>query len=200
MSDAKLTSVGKPKIGGAIYRAPLGTTLPTDATTPLDGAFKGLGYCGKEGLVNANETETEDIKAWGGDVILSSPTSKKDTFKFKLIEVLNAEVLKAVYGDNNVSGTLESGIVVKANSEPQVACEWVVELILNGGAVKRIVVPSAAVTSVGEIVYKDDEEVGYETTILATADTEGQTHYEYIKRQAGTMQVQAAPAKLTKGK
>lgn len=181
MADAKLTSVGKPKIGGAVFRAPAGSKLPTDATTPLDGAFKCLGYCGEDGLTNKNTADTKDIKAWGGDVVLTASEGKKDTFAFKLIEILNVEVLKAVYGDKNVSGTLATGIVVKANNAPQEECSWVVEMLLNGGAVKRIAIPQAAVTEVGEIVYKDDEEIGYDTTITATADTSGNTHYEYIK-------------------
>ena len=32
-------TTGKPAVGGAIYRAPLGTTLPTSASAELDEAF-----------------------------------------------------------------------------------------------------------------------------------------------------------------
>lgn len=42
-TEANVTTA-KPKIGGAVYSAPLGTALPTDATTKLDDAFKALGY------------------------------------------------------------------------------------------------------------------------------------------------------------
>ena len=180
--DTKNVSAGKPKIGGAIFRAPLGTTLPKDAKAALDQAFKELGYCSEDGITNSNSPETDNVKAWGGDTVLDLKTSKGDSFKYKLLEITNVEVLKAVYGDDNVTGTLDEGITVKANNNEAEACAWVFNIILKN-ALKRIVVPAASVTEVADIVYKDSEAIGYETTIKATPDSDGQTHYEYIVKK-----------------
>ncbi len=66
--NSKNVSVGKPKKAGAIFRAPLGSTLPTDATTTLDAAFVQLGYASEDGLTNSNSPESDNIAAWGGDI------------------------------------------------------------------------------------------------------------------------------------
>jgi hypothetical protein len=179
-NSANVTA-GKPNTAGAIYWAPLGTTLPTDTTDTLDVAFVSLGYCSEDGLVNTNSPENEDIKAWGGDTVLSVQTEKPDQFKFTLIEAMNVNVLKAVYGSNNVSGTLSTGITITANSDELEYGSWVIDMILKGGVAKRIVVPSGKITEVGDITYADGDAVGYESTMTAVPDTSGNTHYEYIK-------------------
>lgn len=180
MPSSTNVSAGKPKVAGAIFMAPIGTTLPTDSTTSLNSAFVELGYASEDGVTNSESRESETIKAWGGDTVLKPFTGKEDTFSFTLIEALNVNALKLVYGDSNVTGDLANGITIKSASEDLESHSFVIEMVLNG-AIKRIVIPSAKVTEVGEITYADGEAIGYDTTLTAVPDATGATHYEYIK-------------------
>lgn len=183
-NDTAKVTPGKPKIGGAIFVAPIGTTLPTDASSALDAAFKSLGYVSEDGLENDNAPDSESIKAWGGDTVLTIQKSKDDTFKFTLIQALDPEVLKFVYGDDNVSGDLDTGITVKANSTEAPTRAIVIDMIMKGDVLKRVVIPSGTVTDLDSISYTDGDAVGYGTTVTCAADDDGNTHYEYIQKKA----------------
>lgn len=182
MSNTANVSTAKPKIAGSIYSAPLGTTLPTNAVTELDEAFKGLGYVSEDGLSNENSPESDSIKAWGGDTVVITQTDKADTFTYTLIESMNVEVLKEVYGTDNVTGTLNTGITIKANATPLRGHSLVIDMVLKDGVLKRIVIPAGTVSEIGEITYSDSDPVGYETTMSAVPDESGNTHYEYIQK------------------
>lgn len=179
MSNVQNVTAGKPKVGGAISVADTTATLPTDATTALTG-FESLGYISEDGLTQGITRDSEAIKAWGGDTVMTTQTDFAETFQFKLIEVLSATVRKVVFGDSNVTGDLTQGLVTLVNSKELPAKAYVIDMVLND-KLDRIVIPNGKITEIGDIVYSDGEPVGYEITVTALPDTNGNCSYEYTK-------------------
>lgn len=183
-TTATNVTVGKPKVGGAVHWAPLGTTLPTSATAALNGAFVDLGYVSEDGLTNNNSPESDTVKAWGGDTVLTLQTDRPDTFALTLLEAMNEDVLATIYGSANVTADADGNLTVKATAGEMPSGAWVFDMILKGGRAKRIVVPNGTISELGEITYKDDEAVGYNITITDVPDSTGVYHYEYITAEA----------------
>ena len=179
-NTANYVSAGKPKKTGAIWAAPKGTAIPTSTSEALNEAFKCLGYCSDAGVTNSTSLESNKIKAWGGDTVLVILSSKEDSYKYTLIEVKNIDVLKFVYGSGNVTGTLATGLVVTANSDQPEEVSLVIDMIMSDNTAKRIVIPTATISDVGDITYSDGDAIGYETTVDCIPDASGNTHYEYI--------------------
>lgn len=179
-NTATNVTTGKPKVTGAVWVAPKGTALPTDATTALSGAFTNLGYVSDSGLENSNDMNISTIKEWGGLVVYQSLDEFTDKFKLTLIEAKSTDVLKAAYSDDNVTES-NGTIHVEVNADDPQERVWVFELVLRGGIAKRIVVPDGAVTGRDAITYTASDAVGYGLTISAYPDATGKTHDEYIE-------------------
>ena len=181
-NTATNVSTGKPNISGAVFRAPKGTTPPTDATTSLAGAFICLGYVSEDGVENSNELDVSAIKAWGGNIVYRSLTEMDDSFALALIESENTDVLKAVYGSTNVTTDGSGNVTINVVAEDPEEAVWVIELALRGNRAKRIVIPNGAITSREAITYNDSDAVAYGITISAYPDSNGKTHIEYLEK------------------
>jgi len=176
MSNTANVLAGKPLATGGVKIGPLGTPIPTDATSALDEALKSAGFIGEDGLTEAADRSTEKVKAWGGDTVKILQTDFSLTFTFTFLETLNTDVLKTVYGDANVTvtpadatkGTLRT---IKVNSDVLPHKTFVFE-VKDGDAKIRIAVPDGQVTEVGEVTYNDGEVIGYQVTVEAFRDSE----------------------------
>ena len=134
-NTANITSTN-PADGGEFYRAPLGSTLPTDAIADLDAAFKGLGFTGEDGFVVSQARSTEDKRAYGGDVVYSLQTEYGVSVQVTVYESQNAEVLKTVFGDDNV--TVAGGnTTVKYNKKRLPRSVFVTDHVTDQGLLRQ---------------------------------------------------------------
>ena len=184
MADGtKNINVGNPlDAAGAIFGAVSGTEVPTSAKATLGSEFKKMGYVSEEGVKNAFASTTQEIPAWGGDIVYTAQTSYKETFAMKFIET-NINVLKEFYGDANVE--LKNGELHIGHKNVELpAHPWVIDMAWRDeeaeDKVKRIVIPNAKVGERGEMVYDGKTPVGYAITLSALPDATGFTAHEYI--------------------
>ena len=78
--------------GGYIFSAPEGTALPTDIKTPLDPAFKCLGFISEDGYVETVDEDSDDITDMNGDIMDSTNSNRVESAQFTLAEI-KAETL-----------------------------------------------------------------------------------------------------------
>jgi len=165
-------------VNGAAYKAPAGSTLPTDNTTALDAAFVDLGYVSDAGVTQKINTSTTQIKAWqNGDIVREVQTSHDLTYQFAMIET-KLDTLKAFYGDDNYTAGAGTKYTVKVNGEQGVRGEWCLEL-LDGTNTVRVVIPDGQVTTRGDVIWKSDTVVEYDVTITCYPDANGNKAYIY---------------------
>lgn len=179
INTAEEVMTGKGRIGGYAYIAPSGTALPTDAKAALDEAFKVLGYISEDGVTFSTETDSTEIKDMNGDTVLTVQSSHSVTAQMTFIQALNVNVLKMIYGEENVTDT-EGAISVKTTGAEQEMKVFCFEFIANGRAYRKVV-PCGKITNIGDTKFSANEAVGYDVTITALPDENGVKVYEYVE-------------------
>ena len=175
---------------GYIWVAPLGTPLPTDATSELDPTFVGLGYLSEDGLTEpASLTVGDDIVAAGGDTVAQADPTFSKTWTGTCIEALNEDLLKVAYGSTNVTVTAATSskdgvITIKEQAGDLEHHVIVINEMLKGGRVRRNVMADATFLITGDISHVHTALVNFEFTINAypTATQPAQTQYITIPK------------------
>jgi hypothetical protein len=172
-----------PKVTGGVLTAPLGTTLPTDATSPLDPAFITLGRVSVEGVDRTEERPNTEVNDWGGDLVAILQDKYGLTIKFKLMQMMNADVQRAAHGAPNVTVTPPTAtkgtlIAAKLNRELLPYQSWCIDayyLQMN----MRLVVPTGRITLVGPLKWVHKELAMFDLTLRPFPDGNNNHAYEY---------------------
>jgi hypothetical protein len=172
-----------PKVTGGVLVAPLGTVLPTDAVSALDPAFVKLGRVSVDGVDRTEDRPNTEINDWGGDLIAVLQDKYGITLKFKLLQLMNADVQAAAHGKANVTVTPASAssgteIAAKMNAQLLDFGSWVIDAYYMAMSM-RLVVPYGRITMVGPLKWVHKELAAYDLTLKPFPDNQNNHAYEY---------------------
>lgn len=177
---------GKPKVGGAVFRAPLGTPLPTDASTPLPAAFTELGYVSSDGWSRQIDKSYEAIAAWGGDEVSKSRSEHSVGFSLELIEDLNEDAQTAKWGTAAVtvtaaSPTVGKKITVAYKGEETEPAVWVLDMDDQGTLHRTVFGNATDTTESFEQTFSDSDVIKLPFEMTVYRDDTGTFFYDYIQ-------------------
>lgn len=166
MADANNThnvSVGKGVVGGYMFSAPIGTTLPTDYSTALGNAFVNLGYVTDDGATFSTDVDSNTFKDLNGDDIATSSGGRTRTLNVNLAEV-KTDSLKEVFGQTQVVEAASGDITITHDNADMPHRVVVLELVLRNGRRWRRVLPDAQITEWGDITVLYSDLVKFDVT------------------------------------
>jgi len=178
--DASRVGVAAGKVTGAIFTAPAGTALPTDAVTALPEAYQCIGYTSSDGWTNSESSSSTDIRAYEGQaVVYTSQAEYKEEITIKPIQIA-VEAFRFIYGDDAVEITdAETGsFVVKHGPRAVTPKPTVIEMVERPGILRRCVCMTQPETR-DTATYNGTEASGRSTTFVCIADENGVTMRDY---------------------
>lgn len=156
-------------VTGEVFAGATSTTAPTDTSTALNVAFKGLGYVSEDGITESRDRSTDDIKAWQNSATVRTViTDSSLKYNLTLIETTK-DVIETALGVT-VTQSVPHGTYVIVPSSTGGRKSFVIEIV-DGANIKRIYIPQGEVTELGDTTYGSGDAIGYEITITTYPDT-----------------------------
>jgi hypothetical protein len=146
--------VGIPDVAGGVLvsSAPLAEAeYPSDATTAVPTGMVAVGFVSEDGVTESVSRNVEKVKAWGGQTVRTVQQDYETTYSFSFLQFKNEDVLKAVYGKDNVTGSAGT-FTVKKNAQVLERRSWLFEME-DGDTKIRLFVPNGQITEVGDVSY-----------------------------------------------
>lgn len=165
-----------------LWVAPVGTTLPTDATTALPAAWKSAGFISQDGIEKSIKTSSSDVKAFGTlSPVRKIVTDEEVTFKISMLE--HNAISLALYNKLPLSGagalTITSGAFSIADGKPRVQRYSVVADLVDGANRVRAVIEQFEVTERESQAYKAGEAIALGITATAYPGATGDSVITY---------------------
>lgn len=156
---------------GGVRVAPVGTTAPTTPTATYTTGWTELGYISDDGITQAQNSDTTEIKAWQGGVTTRKIISSSETtFSFTVIET-NKDVW-ALYYPGSTFATA-TGVTTATIKVPTADPRAFAFDVIDGAKHYRFLVPKGEISDRGDLVYKGDEAIGYEFTMTCYPASDG---------------------------
>lgn len=176
-----------PTIGG-LFKGPLTVTVPTDLTVP--GAMAHLGFIGADGIDEKTDRNTKKIFDWGGDTIASPQENYAKSVTFTLMEFLNTDVAKAVYGTSNVTVTAASSshgaqMSIAESSDVLDNFTWLWDTYSPGGKHITKFLPLARIETTDTLKWARTDVLAHRVTLTVFPDTTGR--YTYTRTDDGVL-------------
>lgn len=180
--DAIQTGAPVTATGGVLY-GDTSTTLPTDATTEPGADFTKGGFIGEDGVTRSTDASDEKIRAWGGDTVKVVRSEHSITYSLEFLESANADVLKLIHGEENVTVSGNS-VTIKHTAKMPPRKAFILDM-LDGGSRIREVIPEGQLTTSGEVQFVHSDVIRYAVEIEAFPVDGEVKAFSYIESDAG---------------
>lgn len=181
--DANKIFIGLPDQAttGAILTAPVGTTLPTSAVDTLNVAFKDSGYVTEDGVNVSPTWNTNKLHDWSGANVRTMLDSFEGQVSFSLMEMLDEQSVKQVFGAANVTKTAANSthgtqLNISMGSTLPEELAWVFKM-KDGDAKVLIVIPRGQVSAVDTLAFNRNNSANLPVTLDCLADANGKSIY-----------------------